>query len=568
MANLSIHPKTGKYRIRFTIKGQTKTILLVTADRTKAQTICNMVERAIEQKKTGEPDRLLSNWLKDIPDDLRGRLEKVGLVEARTDQKTLADLKSLIEKLPGNLTTKSNRNQMFNALLDFKPAETRLQSFTRETAADFCVYMRKRFKGGESAERQIRGVKGFFKQAVLSGWLQKNPLEHCKTSQQASDKPVGRITVDDLQTVLDACPNKKWQAIICLMRFAGLRGADELRGLDWSVDTIRWGTADTVASITVRPTKQAHIDKRKERIIPIPPIVETVLLDWLKASKAEEKDKFPYTPMFPDITEKMQAMEKANRKPEVNLNTPIKKIFNRAGVPITVAYDLRKNCCSDWLTPDENGNTVDIMVYEQMAGHTFDIGRKHYQQLFPGRLEKGLESVAKRWQNPTSNVQRPTGVIEIIQGKSAKKEQNPTFQTPVEIIQDGRGRGFPKSFPPVSQKVALRAFVALDEQLQSITQPLINKDDTQETEKPCNIMQGYNLSPTGIEPVTCGLEVRCSIQLSHGDKVDINLSDFSGLSSNSRSEKGGFLRISSILLEAISQAFSSQQPYNPKDKQE
>ena len=181
------------------------------------------------------------------------------------------------------------------------------------------------------------------------------------------------------------------------MRLCGLRGVNELRNMDWSIDTVRFSTVDNIATITVRPTKQAAIEKRKERIIPVPPLMEQILFDWLKASRAEEKENYPFVPMFPDITAKLSAMEKAGKRVGLNLNDPIKKIFNRAGVPITCAYDLRKNCCSDWLTPDENGNTIDIIIYEQMAGHSIDVGRKYYQELFPDRVERAFDQVSKRW---------------------------------------------------------------------------------------------------------------------------------------------------------------------------
>lgn len=397
MAYLS-KSKTGNFRIRVTVEGKEKEFVIPTADKKQASTIVNMAGRLEAYRKTGEPDRLLSNWLPTIPDWLRKKLERVGLLETSTNGKTLADLQSLIDKLPGAANTKHNRNHWFKILLQYKPGTYSIKDFTRENALEFCSFIRTKYKAGESSERLIRGIKTFFRKAVQNEWISRNPFEFCSTSSRASTKKVSRITEADLQTVLQSTHNPKWKCIIGLMRLCGLRGANEIRNLDWSIDSIRFATIDNIGSITIRPTKQERLENRRERIIPLPPLMEKLLLDWQEASRANEKENFPFVPMFPEEVSKLLDKEKKGQKIEINLNTPIKKIFNRAGVPLTCAYDLRKNCCSDWLTPDKNGNTIDIVIYEQMAGHTIDIGRKYYQQLFPDRLEKGFEQVSKRWE--------------------------------------------------------------------------------------------------------------------------------------------------------------------------
>lgn len=122
MASLS-KAKSGNFRIRTTVQGREKEFVIPTADKKQASTICNMVGRLEAFTKTGEPDRLLSNWLVTIPDWLRKKLERVGLLETSTNGKTLKDLQSLIDKLPGAANTKHNRNHWFEILLQYKPGD-------------------------------------------------------------------------------------------------------------------------------------------------------------------------------------------------------------------------------------------------------------------------------------------------------------------------------------------------------------------------------------------------------------------------------------------------------------
>ena len=466
MASISKQKNSNKYRVTFSINKRQKEVALPTGDERKARYISAMIDKLIERNLTGLSDPDLSRWLASIPDDLQERLEKTGLIEQRMERKTLSDLLDSVKKKPGKPATKINRERCFKYLFEFVSSELPVVSFTREMADDFCVFIRKRNKAGESAERPISMLKNYFRDAQKMRWITENPFEYCKILPKISTREVCRITEADTVKVLDNCPNKKWRAIIALMRLCGLRGANELKYFDWSIDSIRWSTADSIATITLKPTKQEHIEKRKERIVPLPPLAEKCLLDWLQESRAEENPNFPKSAVFPDIVKIMLDQEKRGVKQEVNLNTVIKKIFNRSSVPISTSYDLRKNCCSDWLTPDENGNTIDIMIYEQMAGHSLEVGRKYYQQLFPDRLSKGLESVAKRWNRELdSNV----------------PHENPHESPLNSPLQDG---------------------VINCKEKQNFPQVLINTGYMQRKMAFCNNVQNAIVPPAGLEPVT------------------------------------------------------------------
>ena len=192
--------------------------------------------------------------------------------------------------------------------------------------------------------------------------------------------------------------------------------------------------------------------------------------------------------MFPEEVSKLLDKEKKGQKIELNLNTPIKKIFNRAGVPLTCAYDLRKNCCSDWLTPDKNGNTIDIVIYEQMAGHTIDIGRKYYQQLFPDRLEKGFEQVSKRWEAGKASI------IDTCQ-ESRKSPRIDPGKLPVQTVDNASKKKQKSGKEPC-------IYVYL-----------------QESKKPCINLQGDNLPPRGEKPIVSKIIINNDLQETGSDLI-------------------------------------------------
>ena len=487
--------KRGKFRIRFTLDGKEKEMQLPTADKKVAETICGMVERLVEQKQTGEPDRRLSSWLRDIPDDLRRRLERAGLVEESPDRKTLADLKALVFSSPkGSEGTRVNWNNYFNFLFRFKPDSFPIRNFTPEMALEFSRFAADNYKAGNSANKTVSAAKTFFKQACIVGWIEKNPFEHIGAPTKAAKREtkITRVSVDDMERLFCEYHNKKWLAIISLMRFGGLRGAREMENLFWDIDSIRWSTAEASCTITVECSKLEG-KSREVRIVPLPPQAEKALLDWLQTSKADETPNFPHCRMFPEIHQKLEALREKYAKQvsegkmpkfkiEVNLDTMIKRAFNSIGIALGRAYDLRKNCCSDWLTPDENGNTIDIIVYESIAGHDIQTGKKYYQILFPERLNRGFEQVSRRW----------TG------GNNGRFENVPGIVPGIVPVQVGNldNLGLQSGGEPIPQVLKNQGFL-------------------QERKMPCYGKQGKKLPQVGFEPITLGSEDRCAIQLRH-----------------------------------------------------
>ena len=375
MASFSKHSKTGKFRIRFTLDGKDKTMMLATSDKRAAETICNFVTRIEEQHKTGVPDRLLSNWLKGIPDDLRQRLERAGLVEPKPKPKTIQNIidrfKDRKDVEPATLLT---YDKISSNLTAFFKSGCLLESIDTEQAAAFQTWLNKKYCEA-TAKRRISLAKQFFNEAEKLDWVYKNPFRFCKGGDVVNKEKWQYFPVDVISKALDEITNKEHRAQIALMRFAGVRGASELYQMDWTPETIRWSAGSGTGSITILADKtKRHIGK-EFRIIPLNPILESCLRDLYDSAREGQLK------MFPDL-----------RKTS-NPGSWIKKAFRLVGINIGQVYNLRRSYCCDVM--ESVGQ--DAKAYEALTGHSFQMGLKHYQQYHKARQDKAEGRLMEFW---------------------------------------------------------------------------------------------------------------------------------------------------------------------------
>ena len=374
MAGISLN-KRGKYRIRFTLDGKEREMQLSTADEKTAQTICNMVERLVEQKQTGEPNRLLSNWLKDIPDDLRQRLERAGLVEPKPKPKTIRDIidrfKDRKDVEPATLLT---YDKISSNLTEFFGSDCLLESIDTEQAARFYDWLKKRYAEA-TAKRRINLTKQFFMEAVRLDWIIKNPFRFCKGGDVVNKEKWQYFPVDVISKALDEITNKEHRAQIALMRFAGVRGASELYQMDWTPETIRWSSGSGTGSITILADKTKKHEGKDSRNIPLNPVLESCLRDLFDSANEGQLKMFP-------------KMRKTS-----NPGNWIKKAFRLVGINIGQVYNLRRSYCCDVM----EAVGQDAKAYEALTGHSFQMGLKHYQQYHRARKDKAEGRLMEFW---------------------------------------------------------------------------------------------------------------------------------------------------------------------------
>lgn len=492
MAKAKKNPKARKnsYRMRFTLPDGSR-VEYTSHTIAEHDQVNGHVPKLISAKRVGASCLESEEWAAKLPKGiLRDSLVRWGLIDNPADrEKTLGDLRELVMNDTSVCSnTLINRQNWIDCLISFRHEGFLLRDFTKEMALEYGRWVAQNYKAGYSANGVFKAARRFFKQAVIVGWIERNPFDNLPlpTIGEKRKGTVTQITESDMQKLFDGYYNKEKLAIICLMRYGGLRGGSELENLRWDLDSIRWSTADSPCTITVFSPKQKNHEHRKTRIVPLQPTAEKALLDWLQASKAEEQPDFPHCRMFPKVHEVMekkrqQAKEQIDKgkrrtaKIEFNLNSQIRKIFNSVGVYLGRAYDLRYNCVSDLLTPNENGSVIDPAVYEQIANHDFQTGMSIYQCLFPDRLEKGIAQVAKHWE----------------------QKAPPILPPPAPFFAPGSNSQYPAE---CNKKNGLS---------------LENREYCEITKKPCEIPQGVKLPQVGFEPITLGSEDRCAIQLRH-----------------------------------------------------
>ncbi len=440
MASFKIKKSTGKYRIRFTLDGREKEMLLPTADKRKAETICGMVDRIIEQKQTGQPDRLLSNWLKDIPDDLRQRLERAGLVEPKPKPKTIQDIIDRFkDRKDVEQATLLTYVKISNNLTAFFKSGCLLESIDTEQAARFYDWLKKHYAEA-TAKRRINLTKQFFAEAEKLDWVHKNPFRFCKGGDVVNKEKWRYFPVDVISKALDEITNKEHRAQIALMRFAGVRGASELYQMDWTPETIRWSTEGNAGSITILADKTKQHEGKDSRIIPLNPILETCLRDLYDSAREGQLK------MFPDL-----------RKTS-NPGTWLKKAFNRVGIQIEQVYNLRRSYCCDVM----EAVGQDAKAYEALTGHSFQMGLKHYQQYHKARQDKAEGRLMEFWSK-------------LEQGSGSCPEICPVLPG-ILPVQDGTS-DYPElqdSEKPIAQVLENQGF------LQNEKTPCVEKQDVQE----------------------------------------------------------------------------------------
>ena len=394
MASYSKHPKTGKYRIRFILNDKSKTMMLPTADESVAQDICSMVKRMEIQHKTGEPDRRLANWLREIPDDLRGRLERAGLVE-ESKRLTVAELyKKFLESKPDSPdSTLTAWGQAYRNLTDYLKGDSRyIDSITIDEAIAFkawlpkqekadrpkskrkkpadkassVVYGRSGVKGTLSpstAGRRLGFVKQWFLFAVSRGWLEKSPFENIPAPVPVNPERQYFISQEESEKILEACPNQRWRALFVLSRYIGIRIPSELYTLKWSdvhfSDPSKDGEAGRGFIYIHDQKRKHHGDNMALRRSPLWANVERELIALY--NEAKEGEEF----LFPEV------------KKSSNLRTDFVRIVKRAGVEVypKIFHNLRSSCETEY---ERAG--VKPTVYCRWLGNSPQVAVRHYVQ--------------------------------------------------------------------------------------------------------------------------------------------------------------------------------------------
>ena len=241
--------------------------------------------------------------------------------------------------------------------------DARLDRITRERAEAFRAKL-ERDTSAQSASKHVRNVKAICNAAVRLDLATINPFDRVRSSAPKVEKNWRYVTLDELDQVLDACPDAGWRCFFGLLRLAGLRRGEALR--------LTWADVDFDSHrLTVWPDAGKVSTKQRRRVVPIVPRLFDLLLE-----------------RFEDAAEG----ESVTDRRENNLGRDMAVIVKRAGLEpwSKICHTLRKNCATDWLSEYPAMDVADWL------GHSPEVARDHYHQTRPEVLEKVTQRSAIR----------------------------------------------------------------------------------------------------------------------------------------------------------------------------
>ena len=307
-------------------------------------------------KSLGPKKELSKRQAKVMCDRLAAELY---LNPARAGSGHAPTLEKFLERYIDNRTdlkpaTKDLYGQTKEYLLKFFDGNIRIGRISRAMAADWRAAMASgrlvlNHKGKKNKEASIcihvRNAKTAFNYAVNEDLITINPFDRLKGNPPQPDKNWKYLTIEELDKLLNACPNWGWKLQIALCRLAGLRRGEAFSltwaDIDWQNHRLK-----VIAEKTSR-----------QRIVPLEPKLYELLLDAFAIAEEGQKRICPISKH--DMWRDFQV------------------IRSIAGLPRwkDAFKVMRRNCETDW-----------AQRYPQYAvsawiGHSIEVSAKHYLEV-------------------------------------------------------------------------------------------------------------------------------------------------------------------------------------------
>jgi integrase len=299
-----------------------------------------------------------SRWLSSLEDRLYAKLAAVGLAPERQSATIGTLVERYIAERKDDLKPESTRKlrQTETKLLAFFDKDKSLRKITTEDATAW----RRSLKDLGLSEAAIRthcgNVKTMLGEAKRRKVIDTNPFDTLKSGPTPS-KYTRYITPDEIQRVIDACPDAEWRLLFGLARYAGLRIPSESHRLTWAdVDFER-------ARLTVHSPKTERWEGHDQRVVPITPKLMTLLRERFETMPEGE------TPLV-TIGGKGAVIRR------------VRRIWAKASVEpwARLWQTLRSSCEKEWAM------TFPQFAVSRWIGHSITISGKHYANAVPDEL--------------------------------------------------------------------------------------------------------------------------------------------------------------------------------------
>lgn len=386
MASISRPRANGSYRVEYYVDKKKDAFMLPTKNRTAAKKIADMVQRLLDWRKHKEPDPVLFEWLKNLPENMRERLESKGLIETQ-HRVTLQDAVNAYvdsKKAGRDKLTYENRlteNRWF--LTYFKP-EMLLEQIDRHAAVKFMNWLQsnKKLKSHAYINKIMKWATSVFKYAISCGdFSPPNPFEGVRLPEKVlRDKQY--ITIEYTEQLMGVLPTIQWRTVVAMLRYGGMRPEEvilaEWDGVDWKAGTF-----------TFRSPKTEYIQGKERRTIPLFPRLRQALEKMRMAAVQENGNGLPRYIISTNKSHngwdsKRDAVENGRRMTFAQLSKYIKKA-NLAN-PGAVPTNMRGSCSTD-LKRKYPEYAVDSWL-----GHAKEVANKHYDVVTQDLYEQAAKN--------------------------------------------------------------------------------------------------------------------------------------------------------------------------------
>lgn len=359
MASLTIRPNGSKFITFIDGTRKPRHITLGQVAKRYAEGVKVRVEDLVSASIHGHPPTDdTARWLASLEPRMYDKLVTVGLAPERGRATIGAVVEGYIAERESELKPASIR-KLRQTQAKLKESFDDDTPVTKITAADAAAWRRSLKDQGlsEAAIRTHSGnAKTMIAAAVRRKTIPENPFEDLKSGPTPS-KYSRYITPEEIDKVIDACPDSEWRLLFGLARYAGLRIPSESQALTWAdVDFAK-------GRLTVRSPKTERWEGHEQRIVPITPKLMTLLQE-----------------RFEDMPEGDTPLVSIGGKGAVI--RPVRRIWTRAGVEPweRLWQTLRSSCEKQW-----------AMTYPQFAvskwiGHSITVSGKHYANAVPDEL--------------------------------------------------------------------------------------------------------------------------------------------------------------------------------------
>ncbi len=416
--------KNGTRRIVVKVNGRRRPIRLGRMPIRIALTFkarVDILEYALASNTTPDPET--AAWAARLSPELFEKLESLGLVPPRPRQEgdageprgpTLgAFLAEHVERrIDVKPATKEVWSQVVRNLKECFGGDREIVTIDEGAAEDFKMYLVGQSLAATTIHKRLQFARGFFRAAMKRKLVASNPFAEVTAKAALKNSRERFIAREEVDQLLEACPNVDWKAIVALARYGGLRCPSEVLSLEWrGVDWDR-------GQFHVESPKTAHHPGKASRAVPLFPELRAVLGEAFEV--APEGARYVVGGRYRD------AATGPNGWRNCNLRTQFERIVKRAGLTPwpRLFHALRAS------RETELAQVHPIHVVTAWLGNTPRVALKHYLMVTEADFAKAAGRGEAARQAARENGKAARQAARDISADTSEHEQE-TTQAPV-----------------------------------------------------------------------------------------------------------------------------------------